>query len=106
MANVDYMKVFSAAAASLNMSEDLNVAAVDINKYSALIKKNDTVEIEFIAELENSAIELTISKNSIPVKDYQRFLSNFEYNLEQKFFKNIQPVSTETGKEYRIKISF
>lgn len=106
MATVDFMKVFDAAAASLNAATHINVEALDLNRYSATMLKDDTDEIQFIADLSESDIDLTLAKKFIPLKEYKKFLSAFEYNLEQKFFKNIELKTSESGKEYRIKISF
>lgn len=100
------MKIFDAAALSLNAGPPVNVQAIDINRYSATIMIDETKEIEFTADIAEFSITLSTQKKSLPDKKYRKFLPLFEYNLEQKFFKNIVLNTEETVKDYKIKISF
>lgn len=106
MPNIDFMKVFDAAAASLNASEHINVDAVDLNRYTASIMIDDTSSIDFTAEISEFSVDLSVDKTSFTQKEYEKFLSMFEYCLEQKFFKNIEFKTGETARDYKIKISF
>ncbi len=106
MSNLDYMKIFDAAASSLNASAHINVEALDLNKYSAEISLQNAAVIKFTAVLDEYSLELFCTKDSLKYKDYARFLSRFEYNLEQMFLKNVRIESHETTKDYKIKISF
>ncbi len=106
MSNVDFMKVFDSAAASLNAAAHLSVEAIDINRYAAAMIRDNGTQIIITADLAEFEIILSIEKKFMILADYRKFLSTFEFNLEQRFFKNIDLVTNETGREYKIKISF
>lgn len=106
MPNIDYMKVFDAIAAALNAADHINVDALDLNRFNVSIMNDDTSCIDFNAVLGSYDMELSVNKNALPEKEFTKFISLFEYHLEQKFLKNIELKSIQTSGEYKIKISF
>jgi len=106
MSNIDFMKVFDAVAASLKAAAHISVEALDLNRYSATFIKPDASEMIFTADLTEYDITLSTPKHNMPVNEYRKFVPALEYNLEQKFFKNIELESADSAIEYKIKISF
>ena len=106
MPNVDYKKIFDAAASALEASANVIIEAMDLNTYSAGITMENGSVVKFMAILGEYSIELSLPKESLEHREHLKFMSRFEYNLEQKFYKNIKFESQETSKEYKIKISF
>lgn len=106
MSNVDYKQIFNAAASALNGSSSLSIEAQDLDTYSADITIENGSVIKFTAILGEYTLELSVTKESIGGREYEKFMPRFEYNLEQKFFKNFKLEPFETSREYKIKISF
>ena len=106
MPKIDYKQIFNAAASALDAASNIDIKAQDTNRYSADITLENGSQVYFTASLEEYSIQLSLAKKSLERKDYNRFMSRFEYNLEQQFFKNFKLESQDSSKEYRIKISF
>lgn len=106
MSDVDYNKIFYAAASALDASANVTVEALDLDTYTAGITLENGSLLTLTAVSGEYSIELSLAKESLKRREYIKFLSRFEYNLEQKFFKNIKFESREMSGEYRIKISF
>jgi len=100
------MKVLDIAALSLNSDSKTEFNAIDLNKFSmtALTPEGNTVE--FILIPGEFQLELSAGKRDFDAKLFTKWLSEFEYRLEQHFLKNFVIDTSETAKEYRIKIIF
>lgn len=105
MANIDHKKIFDAAASALEASANVNIEAKDLNAFSAGITMENGSVIIFSAITGEYSMDLSLAKQSLNRREYTKFISRFEYNLEQKFYKNIRIEQQETSKDYKIKIS-
>ncbi|HPS58272.1 MAG TPA: hypothetical protein PK514_09215 [Spirochaetota bacterium] len=105
MPNIDYKIIFDAAASALDASSNVIIEAKEPNTYSAGITMENGTVIKFTAIPGEYSLELSLPKESLERREYIKFMSRFEFNLEQKFFKNIKFDPQETSKDYRIKIS-
>jgi hypothetical protein len=89
MPKIDYMKVIGA------LSKTLNLETIDIRFHD---KSTDRLEIimggaavqekKFNLSLSNFSMELVFSKQYLTGKEFDKWITNFEYELEQAFMKN------------------
>ena len=49
---------------------------------------------------------LTIKKSHMEERDFRKWLSRFEYQLEQQFFRNIRFEEKDSVTEYHLEIHF
>lgn len=104
MSTVDYMKVLDLAAISLGSESHIKVDAVDIHKYLAVIQSPEGDDIKIDVKVKGYSIELALDKDVLAPKQMRKWLSEFEYRLEQSFKKNIVVDDSDNGREFRIKI--
>lgn len=106
MTSIDYMKVLDIAALTLESESHINVTAKDLNRFTALIKSPEGKDIEFEVNLSEFSMELSVKKEIFDPKELQKWLTKFEYQLEQNFFKNIVIEKSDNSREFIIKIEF
>ncbi len=106
MTSIDYMKVLDIAALTLESESHINVTAKDLKRFTALVKSPEGKDIEFDVRLSEFSMELSVKKEMFDPKDLQKWLTKFEYQLEQNFFKNIVIEKSDNSREFIIKIDF
>jgi hypothetical protein len=104
MATLDYMKVLDVAVQTLNISQQVEIQALDLSVFQAVITQPDGKKINVIINVKKFELEIVLQKDIFNEKEFIKWLMKFEYNLEQKFFKNISLSHSETKTDYRIKI--
>lgn len=62
-------------------------------------------EISLRLTLEKYDIVILITRKGFPAPDFGKWVSRFEYELEQTFFSNIRVEVHTEGENYRIRIS-
>lgn len=107
MSRSDYMKVVGV------LSKTLKLETVDV-RY--LNKSDDTLEItmggpdraekKFILTVTDSNLGLSFRKDYMPPKDFEKWRTSFEYELEQSFMKNIGIQISGDASNHIVKISF
>jgi hypothetical protein len=90
MSRIDYMKLIGA------MSRTLNMETIDVKFHD---KSTDRLEItmggdavkekKFMLSLTDVTAELVFSKQYLQDRDFDRWVTRFEYELEQAFLKNV-----------------
>ncbi len=105
MPSINHKKIFDAAASALSASANVIIEALDLNRYSASVTLENGKIIIITAVTGEYQIELSIPVEALDNREYTKFLSRFEYTLEQKFLKNIRFEQHITTGEYRLKIS-
>lgn len=106
MPQIDYMKVLDIAALTLETSSHINVQALDLTIFKAVLIRDDGSELNIIVKTSDYDLELTFDNIFSNNKEFQKWLRKFEFQLEQNFFKNISLEHHDRGKEYKIKILF
>lgn len=106
MTSIDYMKVLDIAALALESESHINVEALDLKKFRANIKSPEGKDLEFYVNLSEFSMELSVDRDMFEPKKLRKWLAEFEYHLEQHFFKNIVIENTENSREFKIKIDF
>ncbi|MBP7583622.1 MAG: hypothetical protein KBA61_06290 [Spirochaetes bacterium] len=109
MGTQEYRKIIDVMAGSLEAGK-----AVDLNYLHDTSRKLDVIDvtmttaandkIECRVLLRQGFLELTFNKRFFTPAKYQKFISRFEYDLEQSFGRNIHLDSEEETLEYKIKL--
>jgi hypothetical protein len=106
MPQIDYIKVLDIAALTLETSSHIEVRALDLTIFNAVLIRDDGSELNILVKTSDYELELTLDNIFANNKEFEKWLSKFEYQLEQNFFKNISLEHHGSGKEYKIKILF
>lgn len=106
MPSIDYMKVLDIAAHTLETSSHIEVTALDLKIFKAALTREDGSIIEIFIRVHDYDLELSFSNKILDRKEFQKWLSGFEYQLEQNFFKNISLDYSQSASEYKINIQF
>lgn len=106
MTSIDYMKVLDIAALAMESESHIQVEALDLKKFKAQIKSPEGKEIEILAAVSDFSMELTVDRDLFEPKQLRKWLAQFEYHLEQHFFKNIEIENSGNSREFKIKIDF
>jgi hypothetical protein len=106
MPKIDYMKVLDIAALTLEASSHIEVRALDLTIFNAVLTRNDGSEMNILVKTSDYELELTLDNIFPNTKEFDKWLGKFEFQLEQNFFKNIALEHRDNGNEYKIKILF
>ncbi len=106
MPPIDYMKVLDIAAFTLETASHIEVNALDLKLFNASLSREDGSLIEILMRVNEYDLELTLNKKVLNRKDFRKWLTKLEYQLEQNFFKNISIEQTESKNEYKIRVQF
>jgi hypothetical protein len=106
MPPIDYMKVLDIAAFTMETASHIEVNALDLKLFSASLSREDGSIIEILLRVNDYDLELSLNKKAFNRKEFQKWLTKFEFQLEQNFFKNISIEQSESKNEYRVKIMF
>jgi len=106
MPPIDYMKVLDIAALTLDTESHIEVKAQDLNIFNASLSSEDGSLFEIQMKINEYDLELSLDKKVMDKKQFQKWLTKFEYQLEQQFFKNISIHQSETKNEYKVKVQF
>ena len=106
MTSIDYMKVLDIAALAMESESHIKVEALDLKKFKANIKSSEGRDIELLATVSDFSMELSVDRDLFEPKQLRKWLAEFEYHLEQHFFKNVVIENTENSREFKIKINF
>ncbi len=106
MPAIDYMKVLDIATFTLGTSSHIEFKALDLKLFSAVLTREDGSTFEILLRTSDYDLELSLNKTALNKKEFKKWLTKFEYELEQGFFKNIILKSSENKLEYKINIEF
>jgi len=106
MPPIDYMKVLDIAAQALGTSSHVEVNSLDLKIFNAVIRQDDKSELNILLTVNDYDLELNIDNIFSSKKEFQKWLSRFEFLLEQNFFKNISLVHSGSSQKYKIKVLF
>lgn len=110
MSVIEYRKIIDVMAGSLEAGNavELNYAHDAERKFDLIDVKMTTAgneKIECRVYLRQKFLEMVFNKKFFTPAKYQKFLSRFEYDLEQSFGRNIRLDSDEGTLEYKLKIN-
>jgi hypothetical protein len=110
MGTPEYHKIIDVMAESLAAVRPVekNYGHDDANKSDMVEVVMNTVSGERIVcrvYLSTKVLQLVFNRNQFTEKKYEKFLSRFEYDLEQAFLRNIHLERDDTPSEYRLKMT-
>jgi len=106
MSHLDYMKIIDIAASTLEHGSDLQVNATDLKVYAAKIRLSDASAVNIKIEIGDYDLEFNLNKKEISPKRFRKWISEFEYELEQVFLDNVKMSYKENRDEYILTIAF
>lgn len=106
MPDIDYMKALDIAALTLDISSHIEVKALDLKLFQAVLTRDDGSAFEILVRTGDFDLELSLDKNALDKKQFQTWLGKFEFQMEQAFLKNFKIKSSETKQEYKIIIEY
>jgi len=104
----NYRKVIQIVAESFNASEDLTIDAahdkVDIFDVSFTSVQGERKQFRILRK--KYELDVVLKKEYFPGKEFDTWLSNFEYELEQTFLTNIEIDVDDNPVNYEITVKF
>ncbi len=108
MTTIDYMKVIDTISDTLGAVSARTMDAVHdkIDRFDCTVPLSATDSVQFSLYLHKYYLLFTMKKVEMSERDFEKWLSRFEYQLEQQFVRNIRLEKKESVTEYRIEIHF
>ncbi|HOT45369.1 MAG TPA: hypothetical protein PLM53_11040 [Spirochaetota bacterium] len=105
MPQIDYMKVIGALAKTLSMETiDMKFHDRSTDRLDIIMGAAAAQEKKFTLSLTNFSAELAFSKQYLSEKDFEKWITAFEYELEQAFMKNVTIHRDEDASSHILKI--
>ena len=108
MSKIDYLKVIDLMARTLKLDQHVDVANPDkeFNVFAVEMKgiNEDIKQCRLVVR--DFDMDLVFKKIYFTEQEFEKFISRFEYDLEQTFFKNIEMDVDEDVVNYKVKIHF
>ena len=100
MSKIDYMKAVGVLGRTLKMETvDMKFQDTASNKLEITLGGPSMPEKKFLLSIFDFSLELVFSASYLQGRDLQKWLSSFEYELEQAFLKNVDfHVNTDSSK--------
>ena len=108
MPEFDYHKVVSIIARTLNVESDISLVPVkgNLNLFDVSFSDKNGQKVECRIINDKFKLEVKIRKSYFDEKKFQRWIRDFEYELEQAFLSNIKvSVDQDEAADYRITLS-
>lgn len=106
MPDLDYMKVLDIAAITLGITSHIEVKALDLKLFKAVMTREDGTLFEVLVRTGDFDLELTLDKKVLDKKEFQTWIGKFEFQMEQSFLKNFTLKTNETKLDYKINIEY
>ncbi len=108
MTTIDYMKVIDTIAETMGAIANVTMDAEHdkVDRFDVRVPLTGEQFILFSLYLHKYFLNFTMKKEEMTDKEFARWLSKFEYALEQQFFRNIRLERKESVAEYRLEIHF
>jgi len=108
MTTIDYMKVIDTIAETMGAVSKVTMDAEHdkVDRFDCTVPLVEGESHKFSLYLHKYFLQFTMSKDEMEDREYAKWLSKFEYALEQQFFRNIRLERKEGVAEYRLEIHF
>jgi len=105
MPQIDYMKVIGALSKTLNLETiDMKFHDRSTDRLDIIMGADAVQEKKFTLSLTNFSVELSFSKQYLSGKDFEKWITRFEYELEQAFVSNVSIHLSEEPSNHILKI--
>ncbi len=110
MRNIDYMKVADLVSKTFGADKNLQSEGMHdkldkIDKINFVMTLPSGIDIPFRFFLYANSIDMVIEKKYFETVKFEKWLSSFEFELEQQMLKNIKVNVSRDHREYKIRIS-
>ncbi len=107
MPEFDYRKVVSIIARTLNVESDISLvpSRENINLFDVSFADKSGEKVECRIRNDKFKLEVKIRKSYFNEKKFQRWIRDFEYELEQAFLSNIKVSVEHDSADYRITLA-
>jgi hypothetical protein len=111
MSNIDYMKVIDIISKTFGANKEVDLKAAHdrrdkTDKFDITMTLSDGSHFSYRILLFRHELDVIMDKNSIDDKQFKKWVSSFEYELEQSLFINIHLSVTDEINEYQVKVTF
>lgn len=111
MSSIDYMKVIDIISKTFGANKEVDLKATHdrqdkIDKFDITMTLSDGSNLTYRILLFRHELDILLEKKCIDGKQFKKWISNFEYELEQSLFTNIHLNVSDEINEYKIKVTF
>jgi hypothetical protein len=107
MAKIDYMKVIGVLSKTLKM-ETIDVKFIDksVDKLEITMGGPAKQEKKFQLAMSDYTLNISFPKDYLSSKEFDRWCSTFEYELEQAFLRNVSTQVDRDISNHILKVTF
>jgi hypothetical protein len=106
MSKIDYMKVVGVLGRTLKLETiDMKFQDTTSNRLEITMGGPSMPERKFLLSIADFSLELTFSSGYVQGRDLQKWLSAFEYELEQAFMSNVDLHVNSDSSRHVIKVT-
>ena len=107
MTKLDYLKVIDILAKTLNMEIfDMKFPDKTDDKFVVIMSGTDKTMKTLKVSLLEDHLDLTFLKNYFAKREFDKWLAEFEYELEQEFQHNVNVHASRDASNYLIKVRY
>ncbi len=111
MSSIDYMKVIDIISKTFGANKEVDLKAAHdrrdkTDKFDITMTLSDGSRFSYRILLFRHELDVLIDKNSVGEKEFKKWVSNFEFELEQTLFLNVKLNVSDEISEYKIKVMF
>ncbi len=111
MSNIDYMKVIDIISKTFGANKEVDLKATHdkrdkTDKFDITMTLQDGSHFSYRIFLYRHELDVLLNKNSVDDKKFRKWVSSFEYELEQTLFLNIKLNISDEMNEYKVKVIF
>jgi hypothetical protein len=103
----DYMKVIDIVSKAFDADKDVKLTASHdtIDIFDIKTTRHDGEIISYRLLLRKDELELVLAKPLFVDMKFDKFISRFEYEMEQAFLTNIHLETSDDSRDYHVKIT-
>lgn len=108
MSTIDYMKVIDIISKLFEADRKVDLTATHdkIDIFDIVTHCYDGTKVPYRMLLQKYELDVIIKKEDFPGDmKFSKFVSRFEYEMEQEFLTNVQIESEEEAVKYKVKIT-
>lgn len=106
MSQIDYVKIIDIMGRTLRFDKTLSLEGLGTEIMNATVAFKDAEGVEYPSRvaIARYSMEVTLRRAAVDEKTFNKWLSMFEYELEQTFARNVEIDVVEDALDYRLTI--
>jgi hypothetical protein len=106
MSKIDYMKVVGVLGRTLKLETiDMKFQDSNTDRLEITLGGPSIPEKKFLLSLSNFSLEISFPTSYLQGRDLQKWLSSFEYELEQTFLKNVDLHINSDSSKHTVRVT-